>query len=1444
MAEQEIKEIVPYTFDDIYNDISRKFESQGYDTSPGSNISQLITSMSYAVSMLNANTAMNINEMILPYANRRENVLTSARNLAYEARHKTSYVYDLTLKSKTGTFIIPKYTVFKQSGNEYVYMGKQLEIYGSPDDALKITVKEGKIYKYTDSETLHVFIGRVQDPAGNIVPQYYIDIPFINVEEDGIEVLCTYMDEYGVLHEKEPWEKAPSLNIEIDDDPDVRQYFRIDNIEYGTPRIYFRYSGIGKQLQLGTEVFINILESHGSRGAMDLDDAASIKCHDNDIEVLSASLVSSGSDEETQESIKINAPKMHNSSNRLVVSQDYIAACKRDQRVKNCVVWGGEDEFPKAPGHIWFSFLPPGTHNFTHDNTYSKWTRQGISYEWDYSLPDKTEQEKSRDEYYRLNYIPEESIRSPYRNDDGTVANPGIWDRLDALKIPTLVYHHRAPIYCEFNYDIEIAKYLAYDSKSSMHTDMFNIIDATFSGVGDDLQYENFDVEYFNSNLVKRIDKRASDLSGFNMSLSTRLVLNEQCVATENLQPEYKDIYIPLAVPFEKYFDKQGFLMVDRLPSIDTADFVSYLEDGVKGRIFTDWSLIRDDIEHNKRQQHHKIIYAPIKVQWKHEYSFKDRTENTKVLLPFEIQPDDYLQTGDVDSQYTFANTKIVHLKWNSGLHDYDSIELQYGKDWYWDTDAPAEIRLDALVQLSDEDSLRIQTEAQAGWYYLFNSFKKEILVHLFVDGTKSGFSLSLAGDWSKDPSADNESRYLYSYDDYYGATEDSYYHYTRSRLEDDFTVDSMSDNYTQNEASLSAQKSYVDTTNTQPRAFLTTMDGDTLTTVDHWFLTTNGYVIEHEEDRNSYTGPVIREINKFMYTRSPLKYDLFFRNRYLDLSYLSNSFSVIKNVIPVLKQVEFYSLTDDGASQTNNFIDITFNAQGGSLSADETMQVRRGITWGQIVAQLKDPTKPYNTFKWWSLEAYGPQIPQEKRFTNSTTIYAVYKTLTYDITLDGNEGTIVPEHISVRAGTKWGSIEDNSKATRKNYIMDGFSKTKNGDRIPRDEVILENTKAYVRWAEHKNITITFDAKGGSSQANLEILSGFTWGQIKDRTQIPVLDGYEFSHWCLDPSLTQVLRDDTMIIEDCTLYAAYTEKMVKIKFDMHGSAPIINDLEIRRLTTWSVVKRKIKTPSKSGSLFLGWSLNPDIDFREIIRDEFTFKDYNYTVHALFTDKICTLRFNTNGGSPEQPYIIFERGSKWSDVKDRVRTPSKSGFEFLGWSLAPEGSPISDEFIFSTDVVTLHATWSYAGCIFDFDTRGGTAVNPTKITRGARWIDIRYSIATPTRKMYLFKGWSLDRDSYIPIADSKQFTEDHYTLYAHWDYNISTLVFVEQGGTFIEDLQVTKGTLWKEAKTLMGETVKPGFTLQGWSLEPDGGIIPDDTVFTDDSIVLHAIWVKQ
>ena len=76
----EIKETLPFNFEEIYNDIKTDFSNAGYDISEGSNSAMLGKSMAYTVSSLNANTALNINELILPYANRRNSIVTDARN--------------------------------------------------------------------------------------------------------------------------------------------------------------------------------------------------------------------------------------------------------------------------------------------------------------------------------------------------------------------------------------------------------------------------------------------------------------------------------------------------------------------------------------------------------------------------------------------------------------------------------------------------------------------------------------------------------------------------------------------------------------------------------------------------------------------------------------------------------------------------------------------------------------------------------------------------------------------------------------------------------------------------------------------------------------------------------------------------------------------------------------------------------------------------------------------------------------------------------------------------------------------------------------------------------------------------------------------------------------------------------------------------------------------
>ena len=94
----KITQTVPFTFDELFEESRKLFGDAGFDVSDGSNTSQLAAVLSYLVSSLNTNTAMNINETLLPYATKRKNILQDARVLGYEIKHKTSYQYRLKIR--------------------------------------------------------------------------------------------------------------------------------------------------------------------------------------------------------------------------------------------------------------------------------------------------------------------------------------------------------------------------------------------------------------------------------------------------------------------------------------------------------------------------------------------------------------------------------------------------------------------------------------------------------------------------------------------------------------------------------------------------------------------------------------------------------------------------------------------------------------------------------------------------------------------------------------------------------------------------------------------------------------------------------------------------------------------------------------------------------------------------------------------------------------------------------------------------------------------------------------------------------------------------------------------------------------------------------------------------------------------------------------------------
>lgn len=1113
-----VTQTVPYDFDELFEEARRILYESGFDVSDGSNTTQLAALMAYLINALNINTAVNVNETLLPYATIRRNVLQDARVLGYEARHITSYQYRVTIQlsipddireefeSLSGAkkaqfttidpvtnstkpykiFHFDRYDFFTANGNTYYYFGEPVavSIYYDVDkddivlshESLDLTFKEGELITFEDdAASLSQTIGSVTINGTNAV-RNYIDIPYTNVEENGIECYVTYYDAAGNLQQSIEFYKSNDSFLETESLEDGRvkhKFLRLDDLDMETPRIYFRYAGCGEGIPFGSIVQLNILISSGLNGAFD-GEASSVDFSGIELEdfitATNVELVSNATNPESLQSIKENAPRVYNSAHRLVTALDYESACRRNEHVRDAAVWGGDDEFPKCPGHIWFSFFPEKTDkrilvdidgnasHFHYDNSdvsgynylykiqeEGLWRLYGLYRETSgtdviykhltdntvattaeinkiQELIDKINEKKTIDlkaikRSYNNNYILDSEIKYEnrfYNEDTGKVSTKytGVWGDLESQRIPSLIFHHRHPIYINFDYEFDMLKYNKNTDISVIHRTLFECLDNCFTGNDETYYLERFNSEYFHTNVIKRIDYQISDLYGFNTTLNTYLVLNEKTCSVEQWDNRYKDIYIPLSLPYETIFD-EGFLDVERLPSIDTEDFITYSISEVDDKdaferdsltenesylinkntvnvlnisIFTDWDNIKTDSsstydndtgeEEVTLHQDRLGLVAPVKAKIVKTFDAPYTNElKIKTLIGLDGTEDDYYifemgasvvdagwdKAEDVEPVYKrFTLKKIKNIKMHKDGDEYviDS-ETSYEKRncdcgcvhddlvntddfynniaFYKETNTVKYTHVTGVPQVSAEvyedkvkyttyklgvrkswyddrikhsdldlDIIQITYTRLCGWYYIFNGFKKEILIHLFVNGYDEGFSRAFEG-FAKN----KEGRRV---------------------------LEEYSDTWVIDEVDITEVTKYIDRTYTTPASYLYTKDerylktyentSDPLTTLAtgthtydvmftdgsnleyKYYLTFDGYLVDpnNREDyvNDVYLEQMIRAFDPCVYINSPLTYDMFKIDRCLHLKYPSNNFRVIKNVIPRLHDVVF----------------------------------------------------------------------------------------------------------------------------------------------------------------------------------------------------------------------------------------------------------------------------------------------------------------------------------------------------------------------------------------------------------------------------------------------------------------------------------------------------------------------------------------------------------
>jgi len=286
-------------------------------------------------------------EAFLPTAQKRNSVVNLAKSLNYTPRSVTSATISgtatLTLTSSPVSITIPAYTSFTGSvdGITHNFLNTS---------AVIVSPTSG-VYSSTMSLREGRYISRRYTVNLNDTDQRFL-IPNTTVDTSTLTVSVLNS---SVDSTTRTFSKVTNL-VEV---TSTTRVYYIEEAEDGQFEIKFGDGVFGVALDAGNIVVLEYLVSNGSSA----NDIESLTYADAIAGVTTITFVASdpatgGSDRETVNQIKFNAPKAYEAQNRVVTADDYKTLMLQQATVDSCVVWGGEDNDPPTYGKVFIAVKP------------------------------------------------------------------------------------------------------------------------------------------------------------------------------------------------------------------------------------------------------------------------------------------------------------------------------------------------------------------------------------------------------------------------------------------------------------------------------------------------------------------------------------------------------------------------------------------------------------------------------------------------------------------------------------------------------------------------------------------------------------------------------------------------------------------------------------------------------------------------------------------------------------------------------------------------------------------------------------------------------------------------------------------------------------------------------------------------------------------------------
>ena len=300
----------------------------------GSGFAVLLDTLAYNTHYLGFNANMVANEMYLDSADVRKNVVSLAKMLGYtpsSAKSPTAVV-DVTLNNATGSSVtMDKGTSFSATINntEYNFVTNE-DIAMSPADGVykfsNVTLYEGTLvnFKYTVDST--------------DVDQRFI-IPNVNADTSTLKVTVQ-------TSISDTTQEVYTLASGLKSLDDTSKAYFLSETDTGKFEVYFGDGILGKKLADGNIVILEYIVSNleDANGTTNFTAKGSVGGF-SDITVVTKSSAQGGSEPETKESIRFNAPLQYTSQDRAVTTTDYETLVKSIYpNATSISAWGGEDD--------------------------------------------------------------------------------------------------------------------------------------------------------------------------------------------------------------------------------------------------------------------------------------------------------------------------------------------------------------------------------------------------------------------------------------------------------------------------------------------------------------------------------------------------------------------------------------------------------------------------------------------------------------------------------------------------------------------------------------------------------------------------------------------------------------------------------------------------------------------------------------------------------------------------------------------------------------------------------------------------------------------------------------------------------------------------------------------------------------------------------------------